>query len=114
MTTHTSSQAHDQAHSHRYREISETEWQRIPAPKPARPPSQWDEVVALLESGTIVELEVSEEKLRGTRIGIARLAASHGFRVEFRPHDGHLAMRRSAKAPAARSKAAAGKGKTKT
>lgn len=111
MTTHTPASVN--AHAHHYREISETEWERIPAPKASRPPNPWDEVVALLEAGKIVELEVSEEKLRGTRIGIARLAASRGFRVEFRPHDGHLAMRRSDKAPAARSKRAA-KAKTQT
>jgi hypothetical protein len=56
-------------------------------------------VAALLEAGNIVETGVADEKLRGTGIGIARLAASRGFRVEFRPHDGRLAMRRSSSRP---------------
>jgi hypothetical protein len=80
-----------------YKEIPEREWEKYPPPTPPRPPNQWDEVLGVLEGGKIVELAVPEEKIRGTRIGLARSASTRGFKLEFRYQNGKLAVRRSEK-----------------
>jgi hypothetical protein len=76
-----------------FRELKDEEFEKIPSPKPPKPPNQWDEVLGVLESGKAVDLEVPENKLRGTRIGLARAASSRGMKLEFRPHDDQLAVR---------------------
>jgi hypothetical protein len=80
-----------------YKEITDREWEKYPSPTPPRPPNQWDEVLGVLEGGKAVELAVPEEKIRGTRIGMARSASTRGFKLEFRYQDGKLAVRRSSK-----------------
>jgi len=80
-----------------FKEITEREWEKFPPPTTPRPPNQWDEVLGVLEGGKLVELAVPEEKLRGTRIGLARSASTRGFKLEFRYLAGKLAVRRSSK-----------------
>jgi hypothetical protein len=55
-----------------FREISETEWEGMPEPKPAKPPNPWDELLGAVDTGKIVVIDIPQEKLRGARIGIAR------------------------------------------
>lgn len=81
----------------RFREITEQDWEKLPEPKPPRAPSQWDEVLGVVESGKIVELDIPEDKLKGTRIGLARVAATRGFRLAFRSEGDKLAVRKSDK-----------------
>lgn len=85
-----------------FKKIDEKEWGKFPAPQPQRPPNRWDEALGVLEGGAIIEIAVPEEKLRGTRIGLARSAATRGFKLEFRYADGRLAVRRSDQPLAAR------------
>lgn len=52
-------------------------------------------MLEVLEGGEIVEIPVAQDKLKGTRIGLARSASTRGFKLEFRYNDGRLAVRRS-------------------
>jgi hypothetical protein len=78
-----------------FKKIDEKEWEKFPEPQVTKPPNRWDEVLGVLEGGNIVEISVPEEKLKGTRIGIARSASTRGFKLDFRYTNGRLAIRRS-------------------
>lgn len=78
-----------------FKKIGEKDWEKYPVPQVQKPVNRWDEVLGVLEGGSIVELPVAQEKLRGVRIGLARSAARRGFKLEFRYNEGKLAVRRS-------------------
>jgi hypothetical protein len=78
-----------------FKTIDEKEWEKFPKPEPPKAPNRWDEVLGVLEGRQIVEMPVAEDKLRGVRIGLARSAATRGFKLEFRYAHGRLAVRRS-------------------
>ena len=59
-----------------FKKIDQKEWEKFPEPQVQKPPNRWEEVLGLLESGEIVEIPVVAEKLKGTRIGLARSASS--------------------------------------
>ena len=78
-----------------FKTIDRKEWDKFPTPQPTTPTNRWENVLVALESGGIVELQVPEDKLRGTRIGLARSASTRGFKLVFRYDHGRLAVRRS-------------------
>jgi hypothetical protein len=59
--------------------------------------NRWDEALGVLESGKVIVIPVTEDKLKGVRIGLARSASTRGFKLDFRYLDGRLAVRRSEK-----------------
>lgn len=69
-----------------FRAVSEEDWEAMPTPqKAAKKHSELDDLVDQLETGEILRIEVVDEKhLKGTRIGLARRAATRGFKLEFR------------------------------
>lgn len=78
-----------------FKKIGQKEWDKFPEPQVQKPPNRWEEVLGLLEAGEIVEIPVPADKLKGTRIGLARSASTRGYKLEFRYLDGRLAVRRS-------------------
>ncbi len=80
-----------------FRKITQREWEKYPEPTPPKPTNRWDEVLGVLDGGDLVELEVTEDKLKGVRIGLARSASTRGFRLDFRYMDNKLAIRKSTK-----------------
>ena len=77
-----------------YEYLSDEEWERSAPPKKAKP-SPWDTLLAELEQGKILKLPIEDEKeKRGYRIGIARRARLHGYKVEFREVAGGLALKK--------------------
>jgi hypothetical protein len=98
------------------------EWDAMPKPqKPPKKHSELDDLVDQLESGQILVVGVTDEtNLKGTRIGLARRAASRGFKLEFRADMDKLQLgaRRSdeeyvPKAPAVREETAPRRGRPK-
>lgn len=78
--------------------VSPEEWEEIPAPQPSKKKGQYEKLIEAVEQGSIVKLEVPEEKnLKGARITIARRARSLGFIAEFRNAGTTLYVKRSEK-----------------
>ncbi len=84
-----------------FKELTEKQWESLPSSKP-KVQNPWDEVLGKLESGKIVQLEVPDDKIRGTRIGLARSATFRGMKLEFRVSGNTLAVRKSDKPVKAR------------
>jgi hypothetical protein len=77
-----------------YEYLSEDEWEQSAPAKKAKP-SPWDNLLAELEQGKILKLPIEDEKeKRGYRIGIARRARQHGYKVEFREIAGGIALKK--------------------
>lgn len=75
--------------------LSETDWEKLPA-KPPPNPSQWEQVLADLQSGKPQGIPFDTEKqLKGYRIGLARAAATKGMKLEFRADTHILGVRKS-------------------
>ncbi len=80
----------------RFEKATKHEWDIAPPPQPPKKASPWLPLLAEVKSGQIVKIPVGEEaKLKGLRIGLARLAASQQMKLEFRILDGHLLVRKS-------------------
>lgn len=80
-----------------FERMSREEWEAIPVPAKAQPASRWDAALDELESTEEpIWIAVTDEKqARGYRIGLARRAASRNMKLEFRLHDGRLAVHKS-------------------
>jgi hypothetical protein len=72
----------------RYRKLTKEEIATLPAKKsPVRSPSRWDPILDDIASGETVAIEVSSDKeFRGSRIGLARVAArpEREMKLDFR------------------------------
>jgi hypothetical protein len=72
----------------RYRKLTKEEIATLPAKKsPVRSPSRWDPVLDDIAAGETVAIEVTSDKeFRGSRIGLARVAArpERGMKLDFR------------------------------
>jgi len=62
------------------------EWDKLKPTKPAKPKSQWDDAVAMLESSEVgVKVYFADEKERkGSRIALGRLTKERGIDTEAR------------------------------
>lgn len=79
-----------------YKEIPLTEWEQFPLPSPKVKPDKYGELVALIEQGKVVVIEVADENdLKGKRIAIGRRARAQGFLAEFRVKENQLAVKKS-------------------
>jgi hypothetical protein len=77
-----------------YEYLSDDEWEQSAPAKKAKP-SPWESLLTELEQGKILKLPLEDEKeKRGYRIGIARRARLHGYKVEFREVAGGLALKK--------------------
>jgi hypothetical protein len=77
-----------------YEYLSDDEWEQSAPAKKAKP-SPWDSLLTELEQGKILKLPLEDEKeKRGYRIGIARRARLHSYKVEFREVAGGLALKK--------------------
>ncbi len=75
---------------------SEEEWEKATPPQPPKKQNPWLDVIDEVEAGQIRRIPVADmNKLKGLRIGLARLAASRQMKLEFRILDGNLMVRRS-------------------
>ena len=80
-----------------YDEISEDVWDDL---APVKEPDPWEPVMRDLSAGKIVCLPYADPKdRRKIRMGIARRAATWGFKTEARYTDAELAVRRVDSAP---------------
>jgi hypothetical protein len=79
-----------------YDVISDREWDQMPAPETAKPPSEWEPVLDDLERGKIISLQFSDAKDRRSKyMAIARRAAGRGFKTQMRHSDNTMAIRKS-------------------
>jgi len=79
-----------------FHEISEKEWEKMPPALPPKPPNQWETLLAAVAAGKIVRVKVHPDRIKGMRIGMARVAASRlNMKLEFRTEGDELAIRRS-------------------
>src|SRR5205085_9617452 len=79
-----------------YNVISDREWERMPAPEAAKPPSEWEPVLDELEQGRIISLPFNDPKDRRSKyMAVARRAAGRGFKTQMRHTDNTMAIRKS-------------------
>jgi hypothetical protein len=79
-----------------YNVISDREWERMPAPEAAKPPSEWEPVLDELEQGKIISLPFNDPKDRRSKyMAVARRAAGRGFKTQMRYADNTMAIRKS-------------------
>ena len=68
-----------------YDVINERDWEQMPAPQAAKPPSEWEPVLDDLEQGRIISLQFNDPKDRRSKyMAIARRAAGRGFKTQMR------------------------------
>ena len=80
-----------------YNVISDREWERMPAPEAAKPPSEWEPVLDDLEQGKIISLPFNDAKDRRSKyMTVARRAAGRGFKTQMRYADNLMAIKKSA------------------
>jgi hypothetical protein len=76
--------------------VNEKEWDKLPIPQPKKPRDRYEEVLNILESGKIVQLQAeTENDLKGMKIAIGRKSRARGFVAEFRNQGNMLYARRS-------------------
>src|SRR5436309_3340258 len=79
-----------------YDVINERDWEQMPAPQAAKPPSEWEPVLDELEQGKIISLPFNDPKDRRSKyMAVARRAAGRGFKTQMRYADNTMAIRKS-------------------
>jgi hypothetical protein len=79
--------------------VSEKEWDKLPVPQPKKPKDRYEEVLNVVETGQIVQLQLeSENDLKGARIATGRKSRARGFITEFRQEGSKLYVKRSDRA----------------
>ncbi len=80
----------------RFEKATKHEWDQAPPPQPPKKESPWLPLLHEVKSGQIVKIPVADEaKLKGLRIGLARLASSQQMKLEFRILHGNLLVKQS-------------------
>ena len=79
-----------------YDVINERDWEQMPAPQAAKPPSEWEPVLDELEQGRIISLHFHDPKDgRSKYMAIARRAAGRGFKTQMRYAANTMAIKKS-------------------
>ncbi len=78
-----------------WQEISEKDWELIPAKK-TKEPDEVDQMLDAVAEGKIIRYTPKDEKdAIGKRLSLGRRAKSRGFTIEIRAHSGQLAVRKT-------------------
>lgn len=96
-----------------YNTISQGDWDSFPDPH-VKPASQWEDVLAALQAGEIVQLHYTDKRDKlSKRISIARQAHARGFRTQMRYTDSTMAIRRLPMEDTSKTPVATGGGRSR-